>query len=110
MCTNAEQINYEKLLPQKPASDIVAFALQNGELQKAYLIYGSEWMYDEQERKKRSCVRVVCSACGAAFHAEKIPVDCCSHSYVPAPFGWRNEQTGATIISGHESYDIVNIG
>lgn len=103
MSTNTEQINYEKLLPQNPVSDIVAFALQNGKFQEAYLIYRSEWMYDEQEMKKRNRVRIVCSACGAVFHAEKIPVDCCSHSYAPAPFGWRNEQTGNEIISGKKS-------
>ena len=41
-----EQINYEKLIPQEPITDVVAFAQQQGEFENAYMIYRSERVYD----------------------------------------------------------------
>lgn len=85
-----EQINYERLIPQKPISDVVEFAHRNGKLADPYLIY----------RDYAGSVRVVCSGCGHVFLAPKAPAGDCRNCYSPAPFGWQNEMTGTAVISG----------
>ena len=80
-----EQINYEKLIPQEPITDVVAFAQQQGEFENAYMIYRSERVYDPLNIGTVCSVKVTCSACGHTFYAEKVPAGGCRHSYAPAP-------------------------
>ena len=95
-----EQINYEKLIPQKPITDVVAFARQSGEFENAYLIYRSERVYEPLEDRTCDAVSVTCSACGCTFYAEKILAGGCRNSYATAPFGWRDEQMPNAVIDG----------
>lgn len=98
-----EQINYEKLIPQKPVADALSFAQQNGAFEKTYLIYRSDRVYEPLEDRPRDAVSVTCSACGHTFHAEKIQAGGCNHSYAPAPFGWRNEWIPDSVIDGDQT-------
>ncbi len=96
-------INYEKLIPQKPVTDVVAYALEKGAFQKSYLVYRSDRAYEPLGGQRIDAVLVACSACGREFHAEKIPAAGCSCSYSPAPFGWRNDQLAKSVISGDKT-------
>ncbi|MCI9506126.1 MAG: hypothetical protein HFF62_05975 [Oscillospiraceae bacterium] len=98
-----EQINYEKLIPQEPITDVVAFAQQQGEFENAYMIYRSERVYDPLNIGTVCSVKVTCSACGHTFYAEKVPAGGCRHSYAPAPFGWRDEQMPNAVIDGDKT-------
>ncbi len=98
-----EQINYEKLIPQKPITDVVAFARQSGEFENAYLIYRSERVYEPLEDRTCDAVSVTCSACGCTFYAEKILAGGCRNSYATAPFGWRDEQMPNAVIDGDKA-------
>lgn len=98
-----EQINYEKLIPQQPVSDVVACALEKGAFKKSYLVYRSDRIYEPLEDRCIDAVRVACSACGRTFHAEKVPAGGCSRSYSPAPFGWRNSDIADPVISGSQT-------
>lgn len=98
-----EQINYEKLIPQEPIMDVVAFAQQQGEFENAYMIYRSERVYDPLNIGTVCSVKVTCSACGHTFYAEKVPAGGCRHSYAPAPFGWRDEQMPNAVIDGDKT-------
>lgn len=98
-----EEINYAALLPDQPEEDVVSFARRSGAFGKNYLVYRSDHGFDPLEDRKKEMVRVVCSACGEAFYAEKIKAGGCSRSYVPAPFGWMDHVTGQAVISGDET-------
>ena len=98
-----EQINYEKLIPQEPITDVVAFARQHGEFENAYLIYRSERVYDPLNIGTVCSVKVTCSACGHTFYAEKVPAGGCRHSCAPASFGWKDEQMPNAVIDGDKT-------
>ena len=98
-----QQINYAELLPAQPEEDVVAFACQKGAFQDNYLIYQSDRVLDPLEGRMKDKVRVVCSACGEHFYADKIKADGCGRGYAPAPFGWRNWNPGDDIISGQHT-------
>lgn len=98
-----EQINYEKLIPQEPIADVVAFAQQNGAFESAYLIYRSERIYDPLKIGTVDSVKITCSSCGHTFHAEKVQAGGCRHSYAPAPFGWRGELMTNAVIDGDQT-------
>lgn len=98
-----EQINYEELLPVRPAEDVVSFACESGAFEKQYLIYRSERVYEPLEDRMRDAARVSCTACGRRFHAEKINAGGCHPGYAPAPFGWWNDGTNEQVISGNHT-------
>ena len=98
-----EQINYEKLIPQEPITDVVAFAQQQGEFENAYMIYRSERVYDPLNIGTVCSVKVTCSACGHTFYAEKVPAGGCRHSCAPASFGWKDEQMPNAVIDGDKT-------
>lgn len=98
-----DQINYEELLPVRPAEDVVSFACESGAFEKQYLIYRSERIYEPLENRMRDAARVSCTACGQHFHAEKIKVYGCHPGYAPAPFGWWNDGTNEQVISGNHT-------
>lgn len=94
-----EQINYEKLLPLTPRADAVCLAREAGRFKRSYLIYRADRQYLPLEDRSEPAVRVVCSACGGSFWADKISSGGCHNSYAPAPFGWWNEAEKANVIS-----------
>lgn len=96
-------INYVPLLPKEPPEDLVRWALEQGALNKEYLIYRSGRRYLPLEDRSEDCVEVVCSACGNSFTATKMRAGGCHNAYAPAPFGWWNELTGEAVISGSET-------
>lgn len=98
-----EQINYEELLPVRPAEDVVSFACESGAFEKQYLIYRSERVYVPLEDRTRDAARVSCTACRQHFHAEKIYAGGCHPGYAPAPFGWWNDGTNEQVISGNHT-------
>lgn len=95
-----EQINYEGLLPVRPAEDVVSFACRHGAFRNPYLIYRSDRIYNPLEDQTKEAVRVACTACGEHFYAEKIKAGGCHPGYAPAPFGWWNDRTHNHVISG----------
>lgn len=97
----ANQINYVPLLPKEPPEDLVQWALEQGALNKEYLIYRDGKRYLPLEDRWENCVDVVCSACGNEFHATKCKTRICHNQYAPAPFGWWNEEMGESVISGN---------
>lgn len=113
-----EQINYEELLPARPAEDVVAFACRKGAFKKQYLIYQSGRVYDPMEDQMKDSVHIACTACGRRFYSDKIKAGGCSHGYAPAPFGWWNSRTNTHVISGNQTIcpscgaeaDTVHIG
>lgn len=98
-----EEINYAALLPDQPEEDVAAFARQSGAFRENYLVYRSDHGFDPLEDRRKEMVRVVCSACGEAFYAEKIKACGCSRSCAPAPFGWMDPATDRAVISGDET-------
>ncbi len=98
-----EGIDYERLLPQEPLTDIAGFARQNGRFQKHYLIYRSERRYVPLEERTEDAVSVTCSACGKSFYADKIRAGGCHPAYAPAPFGWFHPMRNEPMISGQET-------
>lgn len=98
-----EQINYERLIPTKPEQDVVGYAYQMGAFQRSYLIYKVDREYVPLEDRWCQVVSVVCSECGREFHAEKISAVGCGNVAFSASFGWWNELTGETAISGSET-------
>lgn len=99
----AEQINYVPLLPKEPPEDLVRWALEQGALNKEYLIYRHGMRYLPLEDRTEECVEVVCSACNNQFHAEKSRPGICHNAYAPALFGWLNEGAGESVISGNST-------
>ena len=96
-----EQINYVPLLPKEPPADLISWALQQGALNKEYLIYRDGRRYLPLEDRVENCVEVVCSACENEFTATKVRAPGCSQAYAPAPFGWWNEEASESVISGN---------
>lgn len=113
-----EQINYEDLIPARPAEDVVSFASRKGAFKKQYLIYQSGRAYDPLEDQMKDSVHIACTACGERFYSDKIKAGGCSHGYAPAPFGWWNSRTNMHVISGNKTIcprcgaeaDTVHIG
>lgn len=95
-----KNIEYVPLLPKKPPEDLVQWALEQGALNREYLIYRSGRRYLPLEDRTEECVEVVCSACENSFTATKLRGGGCSNAYRPTPFGWRNEETGESVIDG----------
>ena len=89
-----EQINYETLLPTKPAEDVVGFALQQGKFDLAYLIYKADREYNPLEDQWHPAVRVVCSECGGEFLTNKMAAQ--------SKFGWWNPLTETIVSDGDE--------
>ena len=83
-----------------PPEGLVRWTLDRGAFRREYLIYRSAWEYEPLEGHKVPVAEVVCSQCGRTFHAQKIDAGGCCRSYAPAPFGWWNDLTGETVISG----------
>ena len=98
-----EAINYEELLPEQPAEDVVSFARENGAFDGQYLIYRSERAYEPLEDRTKDTALVICTACGESFYADKIKAVGCIQSYAPAPFGWWNESEKVSVISGRST-------
>lgn len=98
-----KQINYVPLLPKEPPEDLVHWALEQGVLNKEYLIYRDGRRYHALEERWENCVEVVCSACGNSFTATKMRAGGCHNAYAPAPFGWWNELTGESVIAGEST-------
>lgn len=99
-----EQINYEKLIPTRPEQDVVGYAYQAGAFKRGYLIYKADREYVPLEDRWHQVVSVVCSECEREFHAMKINAGrCAKTAYTAAPFGWFNEVTGESVISGRET-------
>ena len=99
----ADYINYVPLLPKNPPEDLIHWTLEQGALNKEYLIYRSGRRYLPLEDRTEDCVDVVCSACGNEFQATKMRAGGCSCAWTPAPFGWWNEQLGESVISGNST-------
>lgn len=98
-----EQINYEKLIPTQPEQDVVGYAYQAGAFKRGYLIYKADREYVPLEDRWRQVVHVVCSECEREFHAMKIEAGGCGRAGLSASFGWWNEATGESVISGSET-------
>lgn len=101
-----EQINYENLIPTQPEQDVVGYAYQTGAFKRGYLIYKADRAYVALEDRWEQVVHVVCSECEREFHAMKINAGGCGHALrygFAAPFGWWNEATGESVISGSET-------
>lgn len=96
----AAEIDYAALVPDKPRTDVVGFARQEGTFRKEYLVYQMGRVFDPLEDRWKSAVRVCCSACGGTFYADKVPVAVCNPQYAPASFGWWNTKNTETVISG----------
>lgn len=96
----AETIDYAPLVPREPPEGLTQWVLQQGCLQKEYLIYKAGWEYVPLEERNRPAVEVTCSACRRTFTAEKIDAGGCSRGYASAPFGWMNPISGDGVISG----------
>lgn len=100
----AAEINYAALVPDKPQTDVVAFAKQEGAFRGEYLIYKMDRYYEPLEDCCKNAVRVCCTACGGTFYADKVPVATCNaQCYTPAPFGWFNAETRESVISGSQT-------
>ena len=95
-----EQIDYEPLLPKAPPVDLVQWVLEQEFFQEEYLIYKAGRGYEPLEDRTRPAVEVVCTHCGKTFYAEKVNTGGCSACYVPAPFGWYNQEMSESVISG----------
>lgn len=98
-----EQINYEKMIPTQPEQDVVAYAYKMGAFKRSYLIYKADREYVPLEDRWTPVVSVVCSECGREFHTRKIDAGGCSRAGLSAPFGWWNDLTGESVISGSET-------
>ena len=98
-----EQINYENLIPTQPEQDVVGYAYQTGAFKRGYLIYKADREYVPLKDRWCQVVHVVCSECEREFHAMKIEAGGCGHGGFAAPFGWWNEATGESVISGSET-------
>lgn len=98
-----KQINYVPLLPKEPPADLIGWALQQGALNKEYLIYRDGRRYLPLEDRVENCVEVLCSACENEFTATKMRATGCSQTYAPAPFGWWNEEASESVISGNST-------
>lgn len=96
----AAEINYAALVPDKPQTDVVEFARQEGAFQAEYLVYQMGRYYEPLEDCCKSAVRVCCTACGGTFYADKVPVTVCNPKYAPVSFGWLNTETREFVISG----------
>lgn len=98
-----EQINYEGLLPLEPRSDVVRLALEAGRFTNSYLIYRADKRYLPLEDRMEPAVRVICTACGASFLADKIDCGGCGRGGYSAPFGWMSPNENKAIISGEKT-------
>lgn len=93
-----EQINYEDLIPAKPAEDVVGFALQSGRFSSGYLIYKAAREYNPLEDQWHPAVHVVCSECGNAFYADRLDAGSCGCSLnTSVRFGWRTPLSDVTV-------------
>ena len=100
---DVEEINYAPLLPAQPRADVVSVAREAGWFDGSYLIYRADRRYLPTEEGTQDAVRVVCTACGASFLADKIRAGGCRPGYTPAPFGWQSPRENKAIIHGQDA-------
>lgn len=95
-------IDYAPLLPTAPPEGMEAWARAGA--WKEYLIYRAGRCYVPLEERWEQAVEIICTSCHQRIFADKIRVeDGCGMSRPSVPFGWHNQRTGESLISGDET-------
>lgn len=64
-----EQTDYSSLLPTEPPEGLVDWLLENGELEKHFLVYKNQWGTHPIHNRKERMEKVVCSSCQSELWA-----------------------------------------
>lgn len=97
-----EQVNYEKLLPNKPPEGLIQWMKDNGRFDKNYIVYKHAYRYNPLTGLNEKMVQCTCSACKETFYLPRAESICCHVGYSLAPFGFVNVINGNSenVISG----------
>ncbi len=95
-----QDIDYTLGVPVEPPEGMISFLLEKGFLKSEFLIYRVAYEQDPIAGKKTKVVACACTACLAKFHAPYVEAGGCGRVYSPALFGFYNEDTMESVISG----------